>query len=512
MERFLQHLLINNTFVNQVAKSPRPEIRDIILSQWLFQNNEFKIWLRADVASCRILWLYGDRWNRDSYLPAGLHETLVAGDDFISGRKILAYYSCVHQDCTAPMILRGLLYQIVKQVPSLINSSNSLSTREEAHFSDIDELSSMFIDLDAALKNKNTKIYCIVDGLSECKLTQQIGFIQKVKDSLASRRSGSQVSFLIATDMTQETVHLMKGLSQINLSSFLETSTKLPSTPVRGFSPDQKQSHNRSSIRFGASNNDFNMELQFRQKLPLGKDESGFVLGGSSSEYEISCEEHILPDETVIPQLQSHPDIAGIEFELRDLNAVIQPPTDSGYASLQHQSAGAKFRTASSRNIEIDDADSGHDSLGRGICAKSIASKEHSASIYEDDDKVSNDQANAEAETDNAYEDSENYDNRSIYTDGSNIPLHKQQAYIDAVADGIYSEINGDKINNEAIERVYGYLPNLLKTFALKLGALHSARIYSDIMVFVRKHRRYFYYPWKLYIHLPTSSQTTFCF
>ncbi|KAK9444429.1 Pfs domain protein [Metarhizium brunneum] len=78
----------------------------------------------------------------------------------------------------------------------------------------------------------------------------------------------------------------------------------------------------------------------------------------------------------------------------------------------------------------------------------------------------------------------------SIYTAGPGLPLSKKNAYIFSLADDLLNKAFTEKPDEDGLDRIEKLLPQLLKTFAMKVGSSHPMQIYRDIMVFVRRHRR----------------------
>jgi hypothetical protein len=78
----------------------------------------------------------------------------------------------------------------------------------------------------------------------------------------------------------------------------------------------------------------------------------------------------------------------------------------------------------------------------------------------------------------------------SIYTEGPDIQPSKKTTYIYSLAEDLFNKALTNEPDEESLERMYSVLPELLKTFALKMGSSAPMQIHRDVMVFVRRHRR----------------------
>jgi hypothetical protein len=78
----------------------------------------------------------------------------------------------------------------------------------------------------------------------------------------------------------------------------------------------------------------------------------------------------------------------------------------------------------------------------------------------------------------------------SIYTIGPDIPPFRKDAYISSLAEDIRDKAFTEAPDEKTLERICKALPQLLKTFAIKVGSSDSVSIYRDVMVFVRRYRR----------------------
>lgn len=79
----------------------------------------------------------------------------------------------------------------------------------------------------------------------------------------------------------------------------------------------------------------------------------------------------------------------------------------------------------------------------------------------------------------------------SIYTMDPEASLPAKDAYISSLAEDLLSKSLLEWPDEGTLDSVCAALPRLLKTFAAKVGSSGSMQIYRDVMVFVRRYRRY---------------------
>lgn len=80
-------------------------------------------------------------------------------------------------------------------------------------------------------------------------------------------------------------------------------------------------------------------------------------------------------------------------------------------------------------------------------------------------------------------------DDRTIYSDASNLSESRKESYISQMADDLFSKTLSEEVDEEVIERIFEILPKLLKSFALKFG--HNAlQMHRDVMFFAHRYRR----------------------
>jgi len=136
--------------------------------RWVFGTSEFKQW-RSDQLS-PLLWIKGDPGKGKTMLLCGIiNELSISTVD----TALLSYFFCQATDSrinNATSVLRGLIYMVVEQQPSLVSHvQKKYDKAGKALFKDANAwtaLSEIFTDIlqDSSLDS----IYLIVDALDEC--------------------------------------------------------------------------------------------------------------------------------------------------------------------------------------------------------------------------------------------------------------------------------------------------------------------------------------------------------
>lgn len=128
---------------------------------WIVQHEDFERWMAA--TSGKLLWIKGDAGKGKTMLLCGIIDEL---SQMAKNDTNIAYFFC--QDNTGTLnnsaaVLRGLIWMIVKQQPSLIDEISEDSFEgDNAWFG----LQKVFVNI---LNNPNLrKTYIVIDGLDEC--------------------------------------------------------------------------------------------------------------------------------------------------------------------------------------------------------------------------------------------------------------------------------------------------------------------------------------------------------
>lgn len=153
----------------------------------------------------------------------------------------------------------------------------------------------------------------------------------------------------------------------------------------------------------------------------------------------------------------SHP-----ELSAQRERTSIAPPTDSGYASTTHH----KVPHPEEYPEYVHDVESivpGEEGLSLPSTA---ASRKYTEGDHGDDTE-------------------------SIYTAGPGMSPSHQQSYISELVDDLFREVQCEQAAHHLPERIYGIILRLLKAFAIRFGHSGPTQVYRDIMVFIRRHRRF---------------------
>jgi hypothetical protein len=196
--------------------------------RWILDNYDFQTW-RNDEQN-RLLWIRGDPGKGKTMLLCGIIDEL---NKSMVKTALLSYFFCEATDSrinNATAVLRGLIYMLVCQQPSLIlHIRKKYDLAGKAIFEDSDAwfaLSEVFTDM---LQDHNlNSTYLIIDALDECveaDLPKLLKFIAE-KSSLSSR-----VKWLVSSrnwPLIEE--QLKKAGSKVTLC--LELSAESVSTAV----------------------------------------------------------------------------------------------------------------------------------------------------------------------------------------------------------------------------------------------------------------------------------------
>ena len=134
---------------------------------WILENGDFKHW-RNDQQS-HLLWIKGDPGKGKTMLLCGIVDELKRS---IANTHLLSFFYCQATDSrinNATAVLRGLLYLLIDQQPSLISHIQKHDHAGETLFKDANAwiaLSDIFTNVlqDPSLKST----YLIIDALDEC--------------------------------------------------------------------------------------------------------------------------------------------------------------------------------------------------------------------------------------------------------------------------------------------------------------------------------------------------------
>ncbi|KAJ5771861.1 hypothetical protein N7520_002390 [Penicillium odoratum] len=202
--------------------------------------NELKTWFRPKKAASdieeNVLWLYGNPGIGKSTMAMTLAEELPKKDYFLDDDSILSFYFCdagSEPQRKGTSILRGLLYQIIKQYPAFIEQVFSkYEIQGERLFTSFDALWATLLDIGRA--SQGGEIYCIVDALDECEPESRDVMLQLTHQSFKEARETSSVPssvhLLIISRPYPEINECLDNFRRVDLGTYKEIANDLRDT------------------------------------------------------------------------------------------------------------------------------------------------------------------------------------------------------------------------------------------------------------------------------------------
>ncbi|KAJ5275613.1 Vegetative incompatibility protein HET-E-1 [Penicillium chrysogenum] len=141
--------------------------------EWILTHTQFQCWL--DGNECQVLWVKGDPGKGKTMLLCGIIDELSPATKLADpqAKTLLSFFFC---QATAPQlsnagaVLRGLIYMLVKNQPSLLSYvQERFKDTGEPRFGDTEAwaaLCNMFVDI--LHHSSPDKIYIVIDALDEC--------------------------------------------------------------------------------------------------------------------------------------------------------------------------------------------------------------------------------------------------------------------------------------------------------------------------------------------------------
>ena len=190
--------------------------------RWVLHNNSFRQW-HEDPQS-RLLWIKGDPGKGKTMLLCGIIDELQSS---MPQSGLLSYFFCQATDRrinSATAVLRGLLYMLVSQQPSLVSHVRKKYDHADKNmFEDANAwvaLAKIFTDVlqDPSL----TTTYLIVDALDEC-----VTDLPKLLDFIAKQSSASsRVKWIVSSrswpeieGRLEQTGHKLRLSLELNAAS-----------------------------------------------------------------------------------------------------------------------------------------------------------------------------------------------------------------------------------------------------------------------------------------------------
>jgi NACHT domain len=192
----LQNLFLTDPAEDKNALKRRKGERAPGTCEWILETEELQKWLRSTMNTEwneNILWLSGNPGTGKSTMAMAMAENLPNQSPFVCGDKTLAYFFCDSSSenrRTATAILRGLLYQLIKQRRELMRfllSKYEERKQKEHLFTSFDALWATLIEIgnDTASGRK----YCIIDALDECDGESQLTLLRQINQTFSKHNS-----------------------------------------------------------------------------------------------------------------------------------------------------------------------------------------------------------------------------------------------------------------------------------------------------------------------------------
>jgi nucleoside-triphosphatase THEP1 len=208
--------------------------------RWILENSDFQRW--RDDQESRLLWIKGDPGKGKTMLLCGIINEL---EKSMSKTGILSYFFCQATDSRinhATAVLRGLLYLLLNQQPSLISHvQNKHDHAGKALFEDANAWTALCEIFANILRDPNlNNTYLIIDALDECEtdLPQLLNLIvrtasisSRVKWIVSSRNQPDIESWLRLDDVE---MRLSLELNEEHVSRAVEMfiNLKVPKLPL----------------------------------------------------------------------------------------------------------------------------------------------------------------------------------------------------------------------------------------------------------------------------------------
>ena len=201
--------------------------------EWILNTKELAGWLDSSQAVgqppnvSNVLWLHGNPGTGKSTMAIFLTEELSTAFSATDART-LAYFFCdsgFETRKTATSLVRGLLLQLVKQRPQLLDYLlPKYIERKPEHkaelFESFDALWPIFV---AAAADQDTgQKYCIIDALDECDQESQITLLRQFEETFRSENSMGNVRILITSRAYPEIREYLERFANKDLASFSE--------------------------------------------------------------------------------------------------------------------------------------------------------------------------------------------------------------------------------------------------------------------------------------------------
>ncbi|KAL5085380.1 hypothetical protein Trisim1_010606 [Trichoderma cf. simile WF8] len=219
----LRDLFITDPSEDRTALKRKKGNRAAGTCEWILETEELTAWLGQEQTS-NVLWLYGNPGTGKSTMAIFLTENLSTYLSATEG-ETLAYFFCdssFDKRKTATSIIRGLLYQLVKQNPKLLEYILPKYTeRGPDLFKSFDALWTIFMA--AAADQKTGRKYCVIDALDECDRESQKILLQQFQEIFQGQDASSNIRILVTSRPYPEIREYLDQFANKDLASFRQT-------------------------------------------------------------------------------------------------------------------------------------------------------------------------------------------------------------------------------------------------------------------------------------------------
>jgi hypothetical protein len=203
--------------------------------RWVLENDNFQQWQQDSEG--RLLWVKGDPGKGKTMLLCGIIDELY---NSLPKNALLAYFFCQETDSrinSATAVLRGLLYMLVRQEPSLASYiRNRYDHAGKALFEDANAwvaLTEIFADVlqDSQLRTSQLRTtYLIIDALDECVTDRA-----KLLDFIAKQSSASNCAKWIVASRNWLDIEGQLELAECKTRLSLELNAESVAAAVKVF-------------------------------------------------------------------------------------------------------------------------------------------------------------------------------------------------------------------------------------------------------------------------------------
>ncbi|KAH9206332.1 NACHT domain-containing protein [Leptodontidium sp. 2 PMI_412] len=201
--------------------------------RWVIETSDFQQWRTSQ--HNRLLWIKGDPGKGKTMLLCGIADEL---QNSLARAALLSYFFCQATDSrinSATAVLRGLIYLLVDQQPSLVSHvQTSYDKAGKALFEDANAWVALTKIFSGILQDPNLDdTYLIVDALDECvvDLPRLLGFIAQTSSVstrvkwVVSSRNWPEIEKTLDTAMQKQRLCLELNADSVStaVATFIET-------------------------------------------------------------------------------------------------------------------------------------------------------------------------------------------------------------------------------------------------------------------------------------------------